>query len=118
MRRVAVALVASLGALALPTTGLAHAAPTVCDRFAAVATRERVALSKPDPALYRVALEDLGVEAAAALAVEDSPNGVAAAKGAGLFCVAVANPMTAASSLAGADLRLSSLRDRRLSDLL
>jgi HAD superfamily hydrolase (TIGR01509 family) len=88
------------------------------DRFAAVATRERVARSKPDPALYRVALEDLGVEAAAALAVEDSPNGVAAAKGAGLFCVAVPNPMTAAASLAGADLQLSSLRDRRLSDLL
>jgi beta-phosphoglucomutase-like phosphatase (HAD superfamily) len=48
---------------------------------------------------------------AAALAVEDSPNGITAAKAAGLFCVAVPNPMTvavpnpmtAAFRLAGAD---------------
>lgn len=88
------------------------------DRFAAVATRERVARSKPDPALYRVALDDLGVAPADALAVEDSPNGVAAAKSAGLFCVAVPNPMTAGSTFAGADLRLASLSDRRLSELV
>jgi HAD superfamily hydrolase (TIGR01509 family) len=88
------------------------------DRFAAVATRERVARSKPDPALYEVALQDLGVPAAATLAVEDSPNGVTAAKGAGLFCVAVPNPMTAGFPLAGADVQLSSLEDRRLSDVI
>ncbi|MEV6843956.1 HAD-IA family hydrolase [Actinoplanes sp. NPDC051411] len=87
------------------------------DRFAAVATRERVARSKPDPALYELALHDLGVPAADALAVEDSPNGIAAAKGAGLYCVAVPNPMTAAFPL-DADLQLPSLRDRRLSDVL
>jgi HAD superfamily hydrolase (TIGR01509 family) len=88
------------------------------DRFEAVATRERVARSKPDPALYEVALHDLGVPASDALAVEDSPNGVAAAKGAGLFCVAVGNPMTAGFSLAAADLELTSLLDRRLSEVL
>jgi HAD superfamily hydrolase (TIGR01509 family) len=88
------------------------------DRFATVATRERVARSKPDPALYRLALADLGVTAADALAVEDSPNGVTAAKAAGLFCVAVPNPMTATASLAGADLQLSSLLDRTLHEVL
>ena len=91
---------------------------SLSDRFAAVATRERVARSKPDPALYQVALHDLGVPATAALAVEDSRNGVTAAKAAGLFCVAVPNPMTAGSSLAGADVQLFSLRDRSLSDVI
>ena len=90
----------------------------LADRFSAVATRERVALSKPDPELYRVALSDLGVTAADAVAVEDSPNGVAAAKSAGLFCVAVPNPMTAGFSLARADLRLSSLADMSLNGIL
>jgi HAD superfamily hydrolase (TIGR01509 family) len=88
------------------------------DRFATLATRERVARSKPDPALYQLALHDLGVPAAEALAVEDSPNGVTAAKSAALFCVAVPNPMTAGSALTGADLQLRSLRDRRLSEVL
>jgi HAD superfamily hydrolase (TIGR01509 family) len=87
-------------------------------RFAAVATRERVARSKPNPALYRLALDDLGVKPADALAVEDSPNGITAAKGAGLYCVAVPNPMTAGSTMAGADLQLSSLLDRHLSDVV
>jgi HAD superfamily hydrolase (TIGR01509 family) len=65
------------------------------DRFATVATRERVVRSKPDPALYQLALTDLGLPPTAALAVEDSPNGITAAKAAGLFCIAVPNPMTA-----------------------
>ena len=84
------------------------------DRFAAVATRERVARSKPDPALYQVALDDLDAAPADALAVEDSPNGITAAKAAGLFCVAVPNPMTAGFSLADADLRLASLAEMPL----
>jgi HAD superfamily hydrolase (TIGR01509 family) len=88
------------------------------DHFATLATRERVTRSKPDPALYEVALEDLGVAAADALAVEDSPNGITAAKAAGLFCVAVPNPMTAPFPLTGADLQLSSLLDRPLREVV
>jgi HAD superfamily hydrolase (TIGR01509 family) len=88
------------------------------DRFAALATRDRVTRSKPDPALYELALHDLGAPAADALAVEDSPNGVAAAKSAGLFCVAVPNPMTADLPLSQADLLLPSLAARSLRDLV
>jgi HAD superfamily hydrolase (TIGR01509 family) len=43
-----------------------------------------------------LARNDLGVDPADPLAVEDSPNGITAAKAAGLFCVAVLNPMTSA----------------------
>jgi beta-phosphoglucomutase-like phosphatase (HAD superfamily) len=77
-----------------------------------------VARSKPDPELYEPALRELGVTAAEALAVEDSPNGIAAAKAAGLFCAAVPNPMTAGLGVQRADLVLASPADRSLGDLL
>ncbi|HLX32776.1 MAG TPA: HAD family phosphatase [Gaiellaceae bacterium] len=71
------------------------------------------ARAKPYPALYLEALELVGVEAEAAVAFEDSPNGVLAAKAAGIFCVAVPNEVTRGLGLeeAGADLVLGSLAD-------
>ena len=77
-----------------------------------------VAAAKPDPELYRSVLDCLGVEAGEAVAVEDSGHGVAAAKAAGLFCVAVPNPMTEEHDLGRADLRLRSLADVRLADVV
>jgi HAD superfamily hydrolase (TIGR01509 family) len=71
---------------------------------------------KPAPDTYLAACAALGVEAQHALAVEDSANGVAAAKGAGLWCVVVPNAMTKALDLSAADLRLNSLADCSLHD--
>lgn len=87
------------------------------ERFEVLATRDRVTRSKPAPELYQLALHDLGVRPDEALAVEDSPNGVAAAKAAGLFCVAVPNPMTATLDLSGADVVLRSLADGSIREL-
>jgi HAD superfamily hydrolase (TIGR01509 family) len=69
--------------------------------------------AKPSPTLYLEALEALGVAAADAIAFEDSPNGVVAAKSAGVFCVAIPNEVTRDLGLeeAGADLVLDSLAD-------
>ena len=53
-----------------------------------------------------------------AIAVEDSPNGVAAAKAAELFCVAVPGPMTRSLSFEHADLVLESLASRTLEAVL
>ena len=53
-----------------------------------------------------------------AIAFEDSPNGVTAAKAAGLFCVAVPNPITATLALDDADLVVESLADVPLAELL
>src|SRR5207237_10674573 len=64
---------------------------------------------KPSPALYREALEMLGIEAAEVLAFEDSPNGRAAARGVGIFCVAFPNDVTGDLDLSHADLLLESL---------
>ena len=54
-----------------------------------IVAAEDVVKGKPDPEGYRRALEALELEAADAVAVEDSPAGVAAARGAGVRCVAV-----------------------------
>jgi len=65
--------------------------------------------AKPRPTLYLEALDVLGVEAAEAIAFEDSPNGVRAARAAGVFCVAVPNAVTRSLGLDEADLVLASL---------
>ncbi len=88
------------------------------DRFDVVRCADDVARVKPDPALYLAVLDATGVPAHQAVALEDSPNGVLAAKRAGLTCIAVPNPLTARLDLAAADLTLASLADVPLADLL
>jgi HAD superfamily hydrolase (TIGR01509 family) len=88
------------------------------EHFDVFATADDVDRAKPDPAVYRVALERLTVNAAETLAVEDSPNGLAAARAAGILCVAVPGPMTAGLSFDGAHLVLQSLGDRTLASVL
>jgi HAD superfamily hydrolase (TIGR01509 family) len=77
--------------------------------FAEIVTIDQVRAAKPAPDLYLRATELLGVDPADAIAVEDSPNGVAAAKAAGLYCVAVPGPMTRTLSFDAADRVLPSL---------
>ena len=67
--------------------------------------------AKPDPALYRAVLDDLGCEPSEAVAFEDSPNGVAAAKMAGVYCIAIPNSMTAPLDLTAADALVASLSE-------
>ena len=88
------------------------------DYFHSTKCFEDTATHKPDPAPYRAVLTELGVSADEAIAFEDSPNGVSAAKGAGIFCVAVPNPVTRVLPLEHADYRLESLADERLEDIL
>lgn len=87
-------------------------------KWDAIACREDVPSTKPDPALYLLALERLDVGPAEAIAFEDSVNGIHAARGAGVFCVAVPSTMTAEQDLSQANLRLSSLAATPLRSLL
>lgn len=73
---------------------------------------------KPNPDLFLLALNQLQVAKEAAIIFEDSPNGVKAAKSAGVFTVAVPNPVTSLLSLDEANLILKSLADLSLSTLL
>ncbi|MET8154420.1 HAD-IA family hydrolase [Actinoplanes sp. NPDC049668] len=59
--------------------------------FAAVVTGDDVAELKPDPEVYLRALSRLDVDAREAVAVEDSPPGLAAATAAGITCLVVAS---------------------------
>lgn len=86
--------------------------------FDCVQGRDDVQQSKPDPELYLNALEKLGVSNTQAIVFEDSPNGILAARRAGILCVVVPNPVTRQLPLDGADLLLESLADLPLEQLL
>lgn len=80
-------------------------------------TREDVRHIKPAPDLYLLAATRLGVAASECLVFEDSLNGVAAARAAGMFAVAVPNAVTSASDFSTANLILRSLADVTLTEL-
>ena len=61
-----------------------HLGPRWQERFATVVCGEDVRLKKPDPEVYRIALQALGITPLEAVAIEDSPGGVAAARAAGV----------------------------------
>jgi HAD superfamily hydrolase (TIGR01509 family) len=87
-------------------------------RFAALACHRPGVAAKPAPDLYLLACAELGVGGQEAVAVEDSPNGIAAARAAGLRCVAVPNELTRQLDLRGADLVVGSLAEVRLGEVL
>jgi len=61
----------------------------LADRFELIVAKEDVRLVKPDPEAYALALKRLKVPAAAAIALEDSPTGIASARAAGLRAIAI-----------------------------
>jgi len=86
--------------------------------FDCIRTREYTTHLKPNPEPYLVTLRDMGLGADQTIALEDSPPGVASAKGAGLYCVAVLNQLTRLMPLDHADLVLVSLADLSLEGLV
>ena len=86
--------------------------------FHTTACSDDVERVKPDPALYRLAVERLGVEPGEAVAFEDSLHGLLAAKAAGLRCVVVPNTVTASLAFEVADRQLGSLAEVPLVALL
>jgi HAD superfamily hydrolase (TIGR01509 family) len=74
--------------------------------------------TKPNPDLFLLALEQLQISARQAIVFEDSPNGVKAARSAGIYVVAVPNPTTSLLAFDGENLRFKSLSNVSLTDLL
>jgi len=83
----------------------------VAELFRATVSSEEVGRGKPAPDVYLEAARRLGVEATRAAAVEDSHNGIRAAKAAGMRVVAIPNRHfpPGADALAAADVVLESL---------
>lgn len=86
--------------------------------FEAIVTRDDVDRAKPHPDLYLRALDRLGAGAGEAIAIEDSENGVTAARAAGMACVAVPGPMTLEMDFSHASLVLPTLADQTLASLI
>ncbi|MEM9036768.1 MAG: HAD-IA family hydrolase [Actinomycetota bacterium] len=81
------------------------------DRIDAVSCAGDGVPGKPDPAVYLRACALLGADPAQAVAADDTPNGVTAAKAAGVYCIGVAANMTAHLDLSHADVVVSSLAE-------
>ena len=77
--------------------------------FDVIACGDQVKEKKPAPDIYRLALASLRLPAESCIAFEDSPNGLRAAKAAGLVTVVTPSGWTVEQDLSAADLVLPSL---------
>ena len=89
-----------------------------CARFQFVLTAEDIRRGKPNPEIYRNAAARFGLPPRQVLVLEDSQNGCLAAAAAGTYAVAVPGEHSRAQDFAAATLRIESLRDSRLYELL
>jgi len=89
----------------------------VADAFSVVVTGEDAARSKPHPDIFIETVRRLGVEAGACLVIEDSANGVRAAKAAGIRCLGFRNPTSAGQDLGEADWIVDSMEAVGVADL-
>ena len=105
--RLAVATTTSPGNVAALTQAIwGRAAEEVFD---VIAAGDEVAAKKPAPDVYALALDRLSLPAGAALAFEDSRNGVLSARAAGLRVVVTPSAYTAGEDFAGAEVVLADL---------
>ncbi|MFD3447771.1 HAD family hydrolase [Microbacteriaceae bacterium 4G12] len=86
--------------------------------FEVIQTREDVEQVKPHPALYEQAVAALGIKPSEAVAFEDSVNGGKAAVAAGLKCVIVPNPVTEALVFETHHLRICSMKEKTLQEVI
>ena len=80
-------------------------------KFNFVLAGDVVSKKKPDPEIYNLALEKAGVKPEECIVIEDSKNGVTAAKAAGMHVVATTNGYTEKEDLSAADIVVTTLGD-------
>lgn len=85
--------------------------------FDFILTAEDVHHVKPQPDLYLLALEKMGLRATEAIVFEDSPNGITAGRAAGIFVIAVPNQITKTMDTSHAEMQVSSFREINLAQL-
>ncbi|KYD10001.1 HAD family hydrolase [Heyndrickxia sporothermodurans] len=86
--------------------------------FDILITKDDVDKVKPAPDLYLKAVDSLNINPSEAIAFEDSLNGLQAALAAGLKCVIVPNPVTEHLAFENHHLRLQSMADMSLSEVI
>jgi HAD superfamily hydrolase (TIGR01509 family) len=90
---------------------LEHVVGTATAAHFAVFAGDVVPAKKPDPGIYLLTIDELGVAPDDALVVEDSRNGLLAAVGAGLRCVVTLSSYTGGEDMREALLVVTSLGD-------
>ncbi len=80
--------------------------------FDAILAGDIVKAKKPDPGVYNLAKERFGLRAEECIVVEDSRNGLLAARGAGLKCIITVNDYTKDEDFSEAALVVSCLGDK------
>jgi HAD superfamily hydrolase (TIGR01509 family) len=86
----------------------------LASRFSFLLTSEDITHGKPNPEIYLLAAERLGIPPSKMLVLEDSQNGCRAASAAGAFTVAVPGDHSRSQDFSCADLTIDSLKDKRL----
>jgi beta-phosphoglucomutase-like phosphatase (HAD superfamily) len=81
------------------------------EKFGAVVTGADVTRGKPNPQVFQIAAQRLGVAPAKSVVVEDAPAGIDAAHAAGMSCVALVSTGRVRETLEHADLVVDSLQE-------
>jgi len=79
--------------------------------FDAIVTTSEAGKSKPSPEVYLLAAKKIGVSPADCIVFEDSPNGLSAAKNAGMYCIVIQSDKEIIQKLSGADYLIKSFRE-------
>jgi HAD superfamily hydrolase (TIGR01509 family) len=80
-------------------------------RFSAILAGDVVSKKKPDPEIYNLASQRLGLDPSECVVVEDSRNGLLAAKAAGMYCIVTTNGYTENEDFTEAELVVPELGD-------
>lgn len=95
--------------MALATSSNVRAMNAVLDNFgirrffSSILSGGELPESKPHPAIYLISAQRLGVKPEDCMVIEDTTNGIHAAKAAGMYCVAYRNPNSGEQDLSLAD---------------
>ena len=90
----------------------------ITDIFDVIVTGDMVSEHKPNPEIYLQATQALGVDPREALAIEDSPSGIRAARDAGLYTIAIRTQWMGAVDQTYAHVIVDSLREIDIDALL
>lgn len=92
----------------------------VLDAFPVIVTSDELpsGKGKPDPMVYLLVAQELKIPPACCLVIEDSENGLHAAKAAGMRCIALRSEWNEKQNLSKADRAVSSLRELSVESML
>ncbi len=84
------------------------------NKFELIVSGEDIINGKPAPDIFLKVSDYFGVKPSECIVIEDSANGIKAAKAAGMFCIGFYNPGSGNQNLSLADMLVDSFNDKRL----